>query len=170
MLWVPVSFVASLLIASIIAVTVSPPKLGQLVWGELPPYFLGVFFVFVGFIAVRLYLARPQYFYDEKGIYRRSQLLADWRAIATLKMSSRPGRGEPPAPPLLNLFPKDPAQNEEFYPQESVDTSKFFFSLFNQKGNEVARIPTKPSSFSISGVSEDLIVTARRAGSNLAIS
>jgi hypothetical protein len=171
MLWVPVSIITSLVISSVIAVTLSPPKLGQLIWGELPPYFLAVFGVFVVIIALRLYMARPKYYYDEKGIYRRTQLVSDWNTIATIKMSSKPGRSEPPAPPMINFFSaRNPVENAEFYPLERVDTSKYFFSFVDRNGKEVARCPTNPSSFSIGGVSEDLIETAKRARPDLSIS
>ena len=169
MFWTPISLVASLLISSAIAVAIQPLKPWQTVWGELPTYFLGVFGAFVAFIAVKLYMARPKYFYDEKGIYRKSQLLSDWKGIATLRLSSNPGRLEQLGPPIPNVLPYSVAENDEFLPQESVDTSKYFFSFVAKSGKEVARVPTSPSSFSIGGVSQDLIDTAKRAGSNLAV-
>lgn len=166
---IPISLVGSLLISSVIAVTLQPLKPWQTVWGELLPYFLGAFATSMVFIAVELYLARPQYFYDEKGIYRKSQLLSDWQEIATLNMSSTPGRLEQLGPPIPNLRAYSAAENDEFLPQESVDTSKYFFSFIGKSGKVVARVPTCPSSFSIGGVSQDLIDTANRAGVDLAV-
>lgn len=166
---VPITLVGSLLISSVIAVTLQPLKPWQTVWGELLPYFLGVFASSMVFVAIMLYLARPQYFYDEKGIYRKSQLLSDWQGITTLNMSSAPGRMEQLGPPIPNLRTYSAAENDEFLPQERVDTSKYFFSFVGKSGKEIARVPTRLSAFSIDGVSQDLIDTANRAGVDLAV-
>lgn len=160
----------SLLLSSVLAVTFQPLKPWETVWGELPLYFLGVLGAFLVFMVVKIYMARPQFFYDEKGIYRKSRLVSDWKGLAAIRMSAKPGHLNQLGPPIPNFRPYSVAENDEFLPQESVDTSKYFFTFVNRDGKEVARIPTNPSSFSMGGVSQDLIDTAERAGSKLSIS
>lgn len=159
---------ASLFISSAIAVTLHPLEPWQTVWEVLPPYFFGVFGAFAAFVAVKLYRAGPQYFYDEKGIYKKSELLSSWHEVAALKMASKPGRWEQVGPPIPNLRSYT-AENDEFMPQETTDTSKYFFAFVGKEGKEIARAPTNPSSFSKDGVSQDIIDTAKRAGENLTI-
>lgn len=167
--WGPISVVSSLLISSVIAVTLQPPKLGQLVWGELPPYFLGVFSMFLAYIAFRLYRTRPKYFYDEKGVYKGSRLLADWRSVTTIKINFRPISKEGPGHAFPH-FSSDPTVNAESYPLEDLDSSKYSFSFVSRDGKEIARVPTRPASLSMGGTSEDILETARRAGANPSVS
>lgn len=171
LVWAPISIIASLLISSVLAVTLSPPRLGQLVWGELPPYFLAVFGFFLAYIAFRLYQTRPRYFYDEKGIYKGSRLLADWKSVGTMATKFRAIKRDLPAPVMPNFFSNaDPTENAEFYPQERVDSSRYYFSFVDRDGREIARVPTRPAALSIGGTSEDLLETARAAGADITLS
>lgn len=95
---------------------------------------MAVFSVFLVYIAFRLYQTRPRYFYDEKGVYKGSRLLADWNGVAIVMTKFRAVKKDPPAPVTPNFFSAaDPTENAEFYPLERVGSFKCFFSSRKSK-------------------------------------